>query len=95
MKYQEAMQSEDKEKWQEAIKDEHNRMMKMQVWQKVKKADLPADAKILTSTWAMKKKANGTYQARLNGRGYEQVDGIHFDSVMLMNRIYMIACCMR
>ena len=37
-------------------------------------------AKILTSTWAMKKKANGVRRARLNGRGYEQVDGIHYDS---------------
>ena len=28
----------------------------------------------------MKKKANGTYRARLNARGYEQVDGVHYDS---------------
>jgi glutamine synthetase type III len=34
----------------------------------------------MTSTWAMKKKANGTFRARLNARGYEQIDGIHYDS---------------
>jgi hypothetical protein len=28
----------------------------------------------------MKKKSNGTYRARLNTRGYEQVDGINYDS---------------
>ena len=28
----------------------------------------------------MKKKANGTYRARINGHGYEQVDGVHYDS---------------
>jgi hypothetical protein len=28
----------------------------------------------------MKKKSNGTYRARLNARGYAQVDGIHYDS---------------
>ena len=34
----------------------------------------------MTSTWAMKKKANGTYRARLNAQGFEQVDGVHYDS---------------
>eukprot|EP00979_Chaetoceros_neogracilis_P016407 scaffold7985_cov123-Chaetoceros_neogracile.AAC.1 len=28
----------------------------------------------------MKKKANGTYRARLNARGYEQVEGLHYDA---------------
>ena len=37
-----------------------------------------SDAKIITSTWAMKKKANGTYQARFNTIVYEQVEGLHF-----------------
>jgi hypothetical protein len=30
--------------------------------------------------WAMKKKADGTYRARLTARVYEQIDGLHFDS---------------
>ena len=46
----------------------------------MEKKNVPRGAKILTSTWAMKKKANGVRRARLNGRGYEQVDGIHYDS---------------
>jgi hypothetical protein len=29
----------------------------------------------------MKKKANGTYCARMNARGYEQVDGKHYDKM--------------
>ncbi len=41
--------------------------------------DVPPGAKILTSTWAMKKKSNGKFRARLNCRGYEQVPGIHYD----------------
>ena len=40
---------------------------------------MPAGAKVLTSTWAMKKKSNGTFRARINGRGYEQIDGQHYD----------------
>ncbi len=31
----------------------------------------------------MKKKSNGRYRARLNARGYEQVDGVHYDSIDL------------
>jgi len=40
--------------------------------------DVPEGAKIITSTWAMKKKANGTFRARLNARGFEQVEGVHY-----------------
>ena len=36
--------------------------------------ELPGHAKVLTSTWAMKKKANGTLRAKLNVRGHEQED---------------------
>ena len=39
---------------------------------------MPEGAKIITSTWAMKKKANGTFRARLNARGFEQVEGVHY-----------------
>jgi Reverse transcriptase (RNA-dependent DNA polymerase) len=51
-----------------------------QVWSAVAKSDVPHDAKILSSTWAMKKKANGIFRARLNGRGLEQVLGVHCDA---------------
>jgi hypothetical protein len=46
----------------------------------VPKQDVPKNAKVMSSTWAIKKKSNGTYRARLNASGYEQVDGIHYDS---------------
>lgn len=36
--------------------------------------------KIITSTWAMKKKSKGVYRARLAARGFEQQEGIHYDS---------------
>ena len=80
IKYKEAMASDDKEKWQKAIDEEHDRMVRNKVWKVVPKSDLPQGAKIMTTTWACKKKPNGTYRARLNARGYEQVDGVHFDS---------------
>ena len=34
---------------------------------------------MLTTTWACKLKSNGRKRARINARGYEQIDGIHYD----------------
>jgi hypothetical protein len=45
----------------------------------VPKTSIDSKAKILISTWAMKKKSNGKYRARFNARGYKQIDGIHYD----------------
>ena len=39
---------------------------------------VPVGLKIMTSTWAMKKKTNGKLRGRLNARGYEQIDGQHY-----------------
>ena len=46
----------------------------------IKRVLLPKGAKVLTTTWAMKLKSNGTRRGRLNARGYEQVDGSHYAS---------------
>jgi Reverse transcriptase (RNA-dependent DNA polymerase) len=45
----------------------------------VKKSTLPKKAMVLSSTWAMKKKANGAFCAGVTARRYEQVNGIHYD----------------
>jgi hypothetical protein len=79
MKYDEALAGPDHEQWKEAVLEEHGRMEDHQVFEAVPREEVPDGAKILSSTWAMKKKANGTYRARLNARGYEQVDGQHYD----------------
>ena len=71
MKYNEAMASNDKTKWEKAIEEEYERMLKHNVFQPVPVNSVPTDAKILSSTWAMKKKSNGVYRARMNARGYE------------------------
>ncbi|MGH7955289.1 MAG: reverse transcriptase domain-containing protein [Gloeomargaritales cyanobacterium] len=80
MKYSEAMKGPDKDKWEKAVEEEHDRMLKHKVWKVVPKQEVPKNAKVLTSTWAMKKKSNGTFRARMNARGFQQVDGQHFDS---------------
>jgi hypothetical protein len=82
MKYKEAIASSNCDKWQKAVDEEHERMLKHNVWKPVLRKNVPEGAKILTSTWAMKKKANGKYCARINAPGYEQVDGKHYDKMM-------------
>ena len=77
MQYKEATK-ENPVNWEMALKEEHDRMVKHKVWRLVKMSDVPVKAKILTLTWAMKKKSNGTYRARINGRGYEQIEGQHY-----------------
>lgn len=80
MNYKQAMASKDADKWNEEVKNEYERFEKYKVFTPVKRADLEAGAKILTTTWAMKKKTNGKFRGRLNARGYEQLEGTHYFS---------------
>ena len=79
MKYDEAMEKPDREKWVKAVEEEHDQFIKYNVFKPVPIDEVPENAKVLTTTWAMKKKANGTYRARMNMRGYKQIDGEHYD----------------
>ena len=58
-------------------------MIDNDVWLPVKLSKVTKGAKVLTSTWACKLKSNGTKRARINGRGYEQIDGVHYDSTSI------------
>eukprot|EP00957_Ditylum_brightwellii_P158154 12037908-Ditylum_brightwellii.AAC.1 len=57
--------------------------MKNLVWMPVKLSEVPKEAKVLASTWACKLKSNRTKRACINGRGYEQVDGVHYDGTSI------------
>jgi hypothetical protein len=79
MKYKEAMKTPDKPNWINEVNEEHERFKKHKCFKAVPRAEVPKGSKILTSTWAMKKKASGIFRARLNARGYEQVPGKHYN----------------
>jgi len=87
IKYKEAIKTKERDKWAKAVEEEHQRMLKYKVWKQVRREDVPKDATIITSTLAMKKKSNGTYRARLNGRGYEQIDGKHYDGTSIASPV--------
>lgn len=55
-------------------------MLEYGVFEATDSSSLPTDAKVLTTTWVLKKKANGVYKGRITARGYEQQDGTHYDS---------------
>ena len=74
MNYKEAMSTEDKEEWDKVVKIKHDYMIKYNVF-KVNRKDLPRGTKIFDSTWAMKKKADGTFRARNAIQGFQQQDG--------------------
>jgi len=45
----------EKTKWREAIKKEFNDIFKHQVWEKIKKENIPSDRRILRNKWVFKK----------------------------------------
>ena len=79
MKYDEAMASKDKKGWEASVEEEHERMVKRVVWKAIPPSDVPKNAKVIDTTWAMKKKAMGQLRARVNARGFMQQPGIHYD----------------
>eukprot|EP00957_Ditylum_brightwellii_P121610 9274004-Ditylum_brightwellii.AAC.1 len=82
MKLDEAMHT-DKDGWTKAVEEEHQRMIKNKVWMPVKLSKVTKGSKVLTSTWACKLKSKGKKRACINGRGYEQVDGVHYDGTSI------------
>ncbi len=74
MKYHEALNGPDGKKWKAKVKTEHGQMVKRGVFEKVKLSKLPSDAKVIDTTWAMKKTSNRTLRGRINVWGYKQVE---------------------
>ena len=79
MTYDQAMNQADWAEWVQSVDKEHERMVTNRVFRPMHIDDIPEWATVLTTTWAMKKKANGTYRARMVARGFEQIDGEHYD----------------
>ena len=54
MKYDKAMKTKDRKKWEISVEEEHERMKKYKVWILVKMHHLPNKENFLTSAWAIK-----------------------------------------
>eukprot|EP00957_Ditylum_brightwellii_P106760 8144967-Ditylum_brightwellii.AAC.1 len=53
------------------------------MWRPVKLCNVTKGAKILTLTWACKLKSNGTKKTCMTGKGYGQIDGVHYDNASI------------
>jgi hypothetical protein len=73
--------SEEKTKWQEAIRKEFKDMINRKVWTKIKRAKIPPGRRCVKHKWVFKIKRNGIHQARLVACGYSQIPGIDHDEV--------------
>jgi hypothetical protein len=78
MKYEEAMMV-DPIGWKSAFDDEYARMKANGVFKPIHRKDVPKGRKVISTTWAMKQKANGVKLAWLVARGFQQVAGQDYD----------------
>ena len=79
LSYAEAMERPERPKWDESVGEEHQRMEDNGVYEAVPISQVPANADVIDSTLAMKKKASGVYHARLAARGFKQRAGVSYD----------------
>jgi hypothetical protein len=77
MKYHEAINGHDGDLWKEEVAKEHKQKIDSGVFEPVKMSKVPKGVKLIDTTWAMKKKSNGTLCGRVNVRGFKQIDGQH------------------
>ena len=78
--YRKAINGPDSKKWVEAIKNEHDSLLKNKTWTLVNR---PEDRKVIGCKWIFRIKLNekgevDRYKARLVAKGYEQIYGLDF-----------------
>ena len=60
LNFRQAMKGKDAEEWLKEVKNEKKRFNKYNALTPVSRSLVPKGSKIMTTTWAMKKKVNGT-----------------------------------
>jgi hypothetical protein len=58
MNYRQAIKSGDAEEWSNAVEEEYQKFKRFKVFKVVQWSELPANAQVLSTTWAKKKKTN-------------------------------------
>jgi hypothetical protein len=67
--YAQAIESEDRKQWEQAMDREYKSILQNDVWELVK---LPPGRKVVGSRWVYKIKQGGLYKARFVSKGYSQ-----------------------
>ena len=84
------MGGSNKGKWLESMDEEKGRFDKHKVVEAMPHSQVPEGTRIMTSTWACKKKSNGTYCTQLNLHGFLQVEGEHYDAHSISSPVVTI-----
>ena len=79
LNYKQSMESPYCDRYEQGMDEELYRMVDAHVFKEVDRDSLPRGTKLMSSTWANKFKSNGDVRCRLAIRGYEQIDGVHYD----------------
>ena len=78
MNFCEAMKSIDADKWMAKVAKKKERFDTYNVMTIMNWKDLPSDAKVLSTTWAIKQKTSGEWCGQFNARHFEQLGGQHY-----------------
>ncbi len=83
--FQEAVNSQNKAKWELAMESEMRSLKNNDVWELVK---LPENRKVVGSKWVFKVKVDGDgcvdrYKARLVAQGFSQTKGMDYDETLV------------
>lgn len=64
-------------KWQQALQEEYDSLINMETWTLV---EAPKDARVMSCRWVLREKQDGRLKARLVVRGFEQIEGVDYDT---------------
>jgi hypothetical protein len=76
--YKDAMSRKDKISWQDAMWTEFHNIETKEVWQFIRKRDIPQGRKLIGNRWVYTIKDDGRYRARTVAKGYSQIPGKDF-----------------
>ena len=84
LSYRDALEQTYSEHWKSAMKSEFSSLIENGTWEYVDRTTVPANKAILGCRWVYRLKVNPDhsvrYKARLVIKGYQQVEGVGFDS---------------
>lgn len=91
--FKEMLASKDKEKWQAAMDAEMSACAAMNVWDYVRREDLPKNANVLPCKWVWAEKTDEhghiiRHKARLTPKGFRQKEGVDFFEVFAATGMY-------
>ena len=66
------------ENWRAAIRKEIKSMIERGVWKKIDRKKIPTNGRLIGNKWVFKIKIDGTYRARLEALGNNQIKGVDY-----------------